>query len=440
MRGILQHSFTVSALFMSLFALAGMALGCAGTEGFALGAIGSFIPQVWSARLLREFRRARYWRRAITDVSDEIARQGDQIHLGEVISEPTIRDYNKNVDIADPEIQADYEDSLHINQGKYFNVGVNDVDRIQSKPELLPRFTSKAGYKLALEWDGFIRAVFNGDVEDGTQGTYSANVGPASGRFGSSGASLNPSSLTGKAKPSAAANSLRRQRAIIQGVKKNGPQDYASLDTGNDSYLAACVRLVEQELFPLRRILAARKWPTIIDGDGGESGAGGGERPYAIANLKTIEAVTFYLLKKFGSQGTGRIADEIIVQGGLMREILGFDLIPDAGMSNDDPKDLTGFTKADGSVGYPQICIGMRAGIYSAEQIRETEAYRPEARFQDAVKGLSVYGAKRVDGTMLFAVVQGEDGRDTDESLTANKRVVGRYDYRGVDNQTGAAT
>ena len=383
-------------------------------------AIGSFIPQVWSARLLREFRRARRWRRTITDVSDEIARQGDQIHVGEITSDPTIHDYDKTVDIAAPEIQSDYEDSLHINQGKYFNLAVNDVDRVQSQPELLPRFTSKAGYKLALEWDGFIRSIYNGDVTD------AGAAGPASGRFGSAGNALAPGTLTAKTKPSAADNSLRKQRLIIKGIAEHGPADAAYADRA--AYLAACEELVEGSLFPLARILADQDWP-IMDDDGGVGGEGAGERPYAIANLKTVEAVTYYFLKKYGSQGTGQLSDEQIVQGGFIREVLGFDLIPDKGMSNGDPDGLTGFAAADGSVGYPQICIGMRAGIYSAEQIRETEAYRPEKRFQDAVKGLSVYGAKRVDGTMLFAVVQGVDG------TAANKKVVGRYDVRGVNNQ-----
>ena len=42
------------------------------------------------------------------------------------------------------------------------------------------------------------------------------------------------------------------------------------------------------------------------------------------------------------------------------------------------------------------ITAGVSAAITFAEQISQTEAYRPEAGFSDAIKGLAVYGAKLV--------------------------------------------
>lgn len=42
------------------------------------------------------------------------------------------------------------------------------------------------------------------------------------------------------------------------------------------------------------------------------------------------------------------------------------------------------------------VTAGTNAAVTYAEQIAETEAYRPEKAFGDAVKGLSVYGAKLV--------------------------------------------
>jgi N4-gp56 family major capsid protein len=42
------------------------------------------------------------------------------------------------------------------------------------------------------------------------------------------------------------------------------------------------------------------------------------------------------------------------------------------------------------------IIAGTDAAISFAEQINKTEAYRPEAKFADAVKGLALYGAKLV--------------------------------------------
>lgn len=348
-----------------------------------LGTIADFIPQVWSARLLREFRRARRWRRAITDVSDEIARQGDTIHVGEITSDVTIRDYDKTADIADPEIQDDSEQNFKIDQGKYFNIAVNDVDRVQSQPALLPRFTNRAAYELALNYDNYIRGLYIGSGQSGFETT---------------------GDITGKSKPTAAAKSLQKQRLVVAGIQDGG----VAGNTDRATYTAACKAFAE-EIFFLQRLLLDLNWPFGNEDTGGEGGSGSGEQPYAIINTKSYEALTWYVLMEFG--GTGALQDST-VRGGFMRQLFGFNFVPDPGMPNADP--------VANKVGKVQIAIGMPAGIYSAEQIRQTEAYRPEKRFQDAVKGLSLYGGARVDATQLFAVVQ------------AAGTAVGKFDVNGA--------
>lgn len=47
------------------------------------------------------------------------------------------------------------------------------------------------------------------------------------------------------------------------------------------------------------------------------------------------------------------------------------------------------------------IQAGVNAAITFADQIAKTEAYRPESSFADAIKGLSVYGAKLIRPDML---------------------------------------
>jgi hypothetical protein len=47
------------------------------------------------------------------------------------------------------------------------------------------------------------------------------------------------------------------------------------------------------------------------------------------------------------------------------------------------------------------VQAGVNSAITFADQIAETEAYRPEAGFSDAIKGLSVYGAKLVRPDMV---------------------------------------
>jgi len=56
-----------------------------------------------------------------------------------------------------------------------------------------------------------------------------------------------------------------------------------------------------------------------------------------------------------------------------------------------------------------KIIAGHQVAISYAEQINKVEAYRPEKRFADAVKGLHLYGAKLVRPSAIAV-------------LTANKK------------------
>lgn len=51
------------------------------------------------------------------------------------------------------------------------------------------------------------------------------------------------------------------------------------------------------------------------------------------------------------------------------------------------------------------VLAGTNAGISYAEQINKTEAYRPEAKFADAVKGLTLYGAKLVRPDVIATAI-----------------------------------
>lgn len=58
----------------------------------------------------------------------------------------------------------------------------------------------------------------------------------------------------------------------------------------------------------------------------------------------------------------------------------------------------------DGDGGNPQILAGHNWATTFAEQIAKLEAYRPERRFADAVKGLHVYGGKVIRPELLAKV------------------------------------
>jgi N4-gp56 family major capsid protein len=76
------------------------------------------------------------------------------------------------------------------------------------------------------------------------------------------------------------------------------------------------------------------------------------------------------------------------LRNGYVGRAAGFDIVE----SNNTPNP-SGDTQV--------ITAGISQAISFAEQIAETEAYRPEAGFSDAVKGLAVYGGKLLRPDML---------------------------------------
>ena len=91
--------------------------------------------------------------------------------------------------------------------------------------------------------------------------------------------------------------------------------------------------------------------------------------------------VSWLILKDNRFVGNGTDYNKAILEGGEVGKGAGFTVY----VSNNVPN--TTKTK------YKIIAGTEEAGSY-AEQILKTEAYRPEKRFSDAVKGLHVYGAK----------------------------------------------
>jgi hypothetical protein len=87
--------------------------------------------------------------------------------------------------------------------------------------------------------------------------------------------------------------------------------------------------------------------------------------------------------------------DPTALRNGMVGRAAGFDIM----MSNNCPEPTEGTHIMQ---------AGTNAAITFAEQITKTEAYRPESSFSDAMKGLSLYGAKiiRPDSLVMATVVQ----------------------------------
>lgn len=121
--------------------------------------IATFIPKVWSARLLAHLDKAFVYAKLVNrDYEGEISEYGDTVHINQ-IGDISIKAYTKNTDIADPDQLATTEQTLIIDQGDYFNFYVNDVDKAQARANLMDPAMQRAGYGLANSADAYLAGI-----------------------------------------------------------------------------------------------------------------------------------------------------------------------------------------------------------------------------------------------------------------------------------------
>lgn len=119
-----------------------------------------------------------------------------------------------------------------------------------------------------------------------------------------------------------------------------------------------------------------------------ETSVGLDEKSISRGNRQVVVPPWFFgLLSKDNRFVGAGVSSDAILRNGFQGSAAGFDIV----MSNNVP------TATDATAGTSfKIQASTPQARSFAEQIVETEAYRPERRFGDALKGLHVYGAKVV--------------------------------------------
>jgi len=114
-----------------------------------------FIPKIWSARLLRSLQKAHVLAEvANTDYEGEISSYGDTVKINS-IGPVSVRDYQKGATLTRDELD-DAQTILTVDQAKYFNFAVDDIDRAQGRPDVMDAAMEEASYALADEADQFL--------------------------------------------------------------------------------------------------------------------------------------------------------------------------------------------------------------------------------------------------------------------------------------------
>lgn len=122
----------------------------------------TFIPSVWSARILANLHKAQVFAQpgvVNSDYDGDIANVGDSVRI-HAIGAVTVSDYTKNTDIAAPEALTDAELTLNIDQGKYFNFAIDDIDRAQQMPKVMDEAMREAAYAISDAADQFVAGLY----------------------------------------------------------------------------------------------------------------------------------------------------------------------------------------------------------------------------------------------------------------------------------------
>ena len=121
-------------------------------SGYNNLAQGNFTPQIFSQKVQKFFRRASVVEDITnTDYAGEIENFGDTV---KIIKEPTItvRDYAGGQTV-DPQVLADDQITMTVDQGSYFAFKVDDIEERQSHVNFEALATSSGAYSLKKNYD-----------------------------------------------------------------------------------------------------------------------------------------------------------------------------------------------------------------------------------------------------------------------------------------------
>lgn len=139
-------------------------------------AISNFVPEIWSALILKNLRDSLVYGQAgiiNRDYEGDIAQAGDTVHITS-FTDPAVRSYTKNNNIS-WDLLSDATRALLIDQADYFAFTVDDVDKRQALPGFVAEASRGAAYNLAAELDDYISGLMYAAV-NGTANDYGAFV------------------------------------------------------------------------------------------------------------------------------------------------------------------------------------------------------------------------------------------------------------------------
>jgi hypothetical protein len=120
-----------------------------------------FIPEIWASALLLNKEAVHvFGNKANRNYEGDISQAGDTVRISS-IGTVTVNNYTRN-STSDLTLQTLDQNQIQllIDQEKYFNFRVDQVDIKQSKPEFVSEATRRAGYELASVQDKYLASLY----------------------------------------------------------------------------------------------------------------------------------------------------------------------------------------------------------------------------------------------------------------------------------------
>lgn len=137
----------------------------------------NFIPTVWSAKLNESLKKSLVFGNVVNNDYQGDAKFGNTVKINS-IGAITIGDYDKANGTGEPEELNSAQTTLLIDQQKFFNFKVEDIDKAQSNVDLLEGAMKEAGYGLADVADQYIASFYTEVVAGNTIGNDTTPIVP----------------------------------------------------------------------------------------------------------------------------------------------------------------------------------------------------------------------------------------------------------------------
>ena len=352
--------------------------------------VSAIIPELWSAVVKEELERQIPWMAIVEDWSGEVGPPGDQVHISQIVTsfddetagqggtsgaqpakstavtgvdpggQPAIADYSRGDRISYGETMS-VDINLRLDVEKYWAFRLDDLDRMQTRPELMQRNVNRAMRAMARYINDRIRRSIDSSAYSSVYRGPSSDVHDAATTYHSL-------VLTGSKTPETDV-SLATAGSSEKVLKGSTLADL--FDPSNESKYYSLARHYLYQMMEAKQYADDNFWP--------EQGR------YCMMSTQVKNRIIEYLVEKRPNLGGGVVIDDAFINGETPGKIIGFEGRTDPGILKLSP--------ASTANTYQKMYFGMKNdGLAYAAQVQEVEGLRLQTHFADALRGLIVFG------------------------------------------------